>query len=108
MARKRIEWVRREPDAHLLARVLQRVAKEEVIKAEKDYCLIDAARQTDHAVVSHDDNARRRYARVATQGVEELKRIAWISPTDADCLPWLRAGAKAEARFTLGAPFLDG
>lgn len=69
---------------------------------EKDCHLIEAALASDLAVVSVEENARKRFARVAAE-TTALRTIAWVNPTKEDehCMDWLNRGAnpKPERRF---------
>ncbi len=82
-ARKMVYWV--EPDTDVsLARRLKRVKANagERRAMLKDVRLIEAARATDHTVISLDDSARRLFAR-ASDEVVELRELVWTRTPSA-------------------------
>lgn len=69
----------------------------------KDMHLIEAAKATDHTIVSLDEIVRKLFV-AAARSVTELRIVIWANPdkTEEGCIAWLEAGAKAERKRQLG------
>jgi len=69
----------------------------------KDMHLIEAAKATDHTIVSLDEIVRALFINAA-RSVTELRIVIWANPdkTEEGCLAWLEAGAKVEKKRQLG------
>lgn len=70
----------------------------------KDAHLLEAALLTDRVVISRERIVRALFHRAA-EAIADLRRVHWANPEIAEdeVQTWLRAGAKTEARRTLGA-----
>jgi hypothetical protein len=70
----------------------------------KDVLLIEAAVETDNAVVSLDEQARRLYIRLARR-VPAIRSTVWVNPVRFEDRPieWLRSGARLERDRRLGS-----
>jgi hypothetical protein len=64
--------------------------------------LIEAALAADSLIASKDDEARTAFAQAA-RTVAALRSVCWVNPVidDADCLEWLRNGARSTKRHRL-------
>jgi hypothetical protein len=71
--------------------------------ARKDLRLIEAALETDRAIVSLDEEARSLYKKLSAQ-VREMRSIVWVNPElqSDDPLRWLDGGARLETVRRLG------
>ena len=70
----------------------------------KDVLLLEAAFGADMIVVSCDDEAKRRYARLAAESphLGHLLDVAWVNTNSFDGVEeWLASGAKRSKRLTL-------
>ena len=76
--------------------------EEERPAAEKDLHLVELALDTDERVLSFDDKARRRFARLAPVA-RPLHPIHWVSPVSPGCAGWLAEGAPERDEARLGA-----
>lgn len=102
--KRKIPPLKKETNALLRQRIREAALHEkDWQEMEKDCHLIEAALVADLAVVSVEENARRRFARVAAQ-VEELRTVAWINPANEEehCPEWLNSGASPEPERRLG------
>jgi hypothetical protein len=70
----------------------------------KDVLLVEAALETDRAIVSRDEEARRLYVRLAKH-VPSLRSAVWVNPVREDDRPvnWLKSGARLEKERRLGS-----
>ena len=70
---------------------------------QKDFCLIDAALETDRIVISLDEVARWLFA-TTSQSVGELASVMWINPDKMveQSITWLEHGAKSGRVHRLG------
>lgn len=95
-SRGRIVSLDDEPDVELRTRIEDSGQHPRRIEAAlKDIHLLEAAKQTDRAIIS----VERRSRQIFMQIPKALDGIAWVDPiqhTDATCR-WLRAGARAKA-----------
>ena len=76
------------------------------VVAKKDFCLVEAAIETDGVIVSLERKARTAFGKAAA-AVPELRTIVWVDPAAEDETPiqWLQEGANREpARFIGQAP----
>ncbi len=103
-ARKKVCWVQPEVDQ----RLVQTLGRVEVSESDhkamlKDLSLIEAARATDHTVISLDEKVRGLFAR-ASDTVTQLKRIVWANPdrSEEGVIGWLERGARPERKRMLG------
>lgn len=65
---------------------------------QKDFHLLEAARETDQTIISLDETVRGLFAR-ATQHVGEIRDIVWVNPEyneEEEPLVWLQNGAPPE------------
>ena len=76
----------------------------EIEVMRKDFHLLEAARETDHIIISLDETIRWLFAR-ASQPVGEIRDIVWVNPehTGEESLDWLRNGAPPEGHRKLRA-----
>ena len=67
----------------------------EIEVMRKDFHLLEAARETNHIIISLDETIRQLFARAA-QGVGEIRDIVWVNPEhteEEEPLVWLQNGA---------------
>ncbi len=104
VARKRIEFVEVAPHLTLEKRVVRAVADAFLAAIiDKDRRLIEAALVTENRVSSLDDHVRK-HLQDHLDRLPEVRGICWINPCNPEeqPIPWLKAGAPAERRRTLG------
>ena len=104
---KRDKRVSCEPrrDEGLRTRILDAVEGEtDKAAVEKDMHLIEAAMANENRVVSLDSTVRD-ILRVAAGSIRELRPLVWVNPADESesAITWLKEGARAEDKRTLGA-----
>ena len=103
-ARKRLCRADVTPNDKLRKKVERTATKESHRKAMlKDMHLIEAAKATDHVIVSLDEIVRTLFINAA-RSVTELRIVIWANPdkTEEGCIAWLHTGAKAERERQLG------
>ena len=98
IARKRFDYV--EPLVNqALRNEIERTATNdnETEDMQKDFHLLEAARETDQTIISLDETIRQLFAR-ASQHVGEIRDIIWVNPsyTEEEPLTWLQNGAPPE------------
>ena len=99
IARKRFDYV--EPLVNQASRdEIEGTAtsENEIEDMQKDFHLLEAARETDHTIISLDETVRGLFARAA-QHVGEIRDIVWVNPertADEEPLVWLQNGAPPE------------
>ena len=70
----------------------------EIEDIQKDFHLLEAARETDHIIISLDETVRGLFARAAER-VGEIRDIVWVNPErveEEEPLAWLQNGAPPE------------
>ena len=70
----------------------------EIEDMQKDFHLLEAARETDQTIISLDETIRRLFARAA-QRIGEIRDIVWVNPDHTakeEPLVWLQNGAPPE------------
>ena len=95
IARKRFNFVEPEVDREMRDKIERTATREnEVELMRKDFHLLEAARETDHTIISLDETVRGCFAR-ATRRVGEIQHIVWVNPehTEEEPLVWLQNGA---------------
>jgi hypothetical protein len=98
-AKKKTVVLEAREDAGLRARILGTSRTNEQSHAMlKDMPLVEAALQTDHIVVSRDEDAR------AFFQIRELSTITWVNPVAEPerVLQWMEQGAPAVDEWRLG------
>jgi hypothetical protein len=96
LARKKIIHLEPDPDPSIRDRVRGYNCTEKKRRVlVKDLHLVEAALQTDHIVVSLDDEARGCFAEAARH-LAPLRVIAWVDPGAEDARAWLHEGAKKD------------
>lgn len=103
-AKKKIVYLGEERNAALRRKIEQTAASENAAYAMlNDIHLIEAARATDHIVVSLDETVRTLFA-VTAQEIRELRDVAWVNPdkNEEQTLAWLEHKARLDQRRRLG------
>jgi len=104
--RNKVFPLKEQTNANLRQRIREAALHEkDWQEMEKDCHLIEAALAADLAVLSVEENVRRRFARIAPH-VEELRTIMWVNPAkEAEhCMEWLSRGASPEPERRFGFP----
>ncbi|OGG46357.1 MAG: hypothetical protein A3F84_03200 [Candidatus Handelsmanbacteria bacterium RIFCSPLOWO2_12_FULL_64_10] len=104
-ARRKVRFVNLIVDDELRGKIGRTAARDRDREAMlKDVLLIEAARETDHTVISLDETARGLFGKAA-RSVGELRNIVWVNPEAVDERPisWLENGAKPEKGRRLGS-----
>ena len=80
------------------------ISENEIEDMQKDFHLLEAARETDQAIISLDETVRGLFAQ-ATQDIGEIRDIVWVNPdrTEEKPLDWLQNGAPPEDHRKLRA-----
>ncbi len=95
-SRQRIHSIEDVPEPQLRARIEDSgLQASRIAAALKDVHLLEAARQTDHAIISRDGAARNIFLQIP----RVMDGLAWVHPVDHEdeTCQWLRAGARAKA-----------
>jgi hypothetical protein len=103
VSRGRVRWVKAPPDKTLRRHVSLASGDSALIQIMlDDIHLIEAALSADSLIASKDDEARTAFAQAA-RTVAALRSVCWVNPVidDADCLEWLRNGARSTKRHRL-------
>ena len=103
-SRSKIQFRSASEDNALRSLVRTAVSSQSVAQdLEKDARLLEACRQGDLIVASADCEARRGFARCASD-IGWLGRVVWVNPrTDASLVNWLERGAPSEESRQLSA-----
>lgn len=86
-------------------RSMEDFTPQQITAMEKDLLLILAALETDRLIASCDSTAKALFIKASGQ-VNEIKRIAWVDPSDASdkCPDWLQSGARDMPERRLAEP----
>ena len=106
VARKRFDYVE-PPVSQALRDEIEGTAirETEIEVMRKDFRLLEAARETDHTIISLDETIRRLFARAAER-VGEIRDIVWVNPErmeEEEPIEWLKNGAPPEDHRKLHA-----
>jgi hypothetical protein len=103
VAARRIDLLGEVRDDRFRAKLLPSAPSEAKKQAmEKDAHLLEAALQADRIVISCDEIVRALF-QDACSAVAEIRTVHWANPEieAEEVVPWLRAGARAEAKRRL-------
>ena len=92
------------PDEELRRRIDELDVEEGIRQILRDDIhLIEAALATDRIVISRDAQAWKHFNDAAYR-IEVLRSVAWVDPckAEADCIIWLKNGAKLQEELLLG------
>ena len=99
IARKRWDYVEPPVNQALRDEIEGTATRDnEIEDMQKDFHLLEAARETDQTVISLDETVRQLFAR-ATQRVGEIRDIVWVNPErteEEEPIVWLQNGAPPE------------
>ena len=99
IARKRWDYVEPPVNQALRDEIEGTATREsEIEDMQKDFHLLEAARETDQTIISLDEAIRQLFARAA-QRVGEIRDIVWVNPNrtvEEEPLVWLQNGAPPE------------
>ena len=106
IARKRFDYVDPPVNQALRDEIEGTATRETEIEVmRKDFRLLEAARETDHTIISLDETIRRLFARAAER-VGEIRDIVWVNPEhteEEEPLVWLQNGAPPDDHRKLRA-----
>jgi len=105
VAARRIELLGEVRNDRLRAKLLPCASSESKRKAmDKDAHLLEAALQADRIVISCDEIVRALFQE-ACSTVQEIRAIHWANPEieSEEVVPWIRDGARAEAKRRLSS-----
>ena len=106
IARKRFDYVDPPVNQALRDEIEGTATRETEIEVmRKDFRLLEAARETDHTIISLDETVRGLFARAA-QGVGEIRDIVWVNPEhteEEEPIEWLQNGAPPDDHRKLRA-----
>ena len=98
-ARKKVYRINPQANEELRDKIEGTATSENEIEVmQKDFHLLEAARETDQTIISLDETIRRLFARAA-QRVGEIRDIVWVNPERTEeekPLVWLQNGAPSE------------
>ena len=104
IARKRFDYIEPPVNQALRGEIEGTATSEnEIEDIQKDFHLLEAARATDHIIISLDETVRGLFAR-ASQRVGEIRDIVWVNPErteEEEPLVWLQNGAPPEVHRQL-------
>ena len=99
IARKRFDYVNPPVNQALRDEIEgTAISENEIEDMQKDFHLLEAAREIDHTIISLDETVRGLFARAA-QHVGEIRDIVWVNPertAGEEPLVWLQNGAPPE------------
>ena len=106
IARKRWDYVEPPVNQALRDEIAGTAIREtEIEDMQKDFHLLEAARETDQTIISLDESIRQLFARAA-QRVGEILDIVWVNPErmeEEEPIEWLQNGAPPEDHRKLRA-----